>query len=183
MHTILTILTFPMPIMAIWRVQDLGNHNQNPQPVAFQVHTEPKAACEMVLPVLWNGLQDHRQSITHVATLSGPGPFTALRAGQAFAQGFIHGSDVVSLFYASLFDLIPDFFGQSVILDTGGGHGINRLGELCILSQICQDSGNENPGRKDHRSDVHLIDHTSCSLDQALGWSYTLAGKAVNFSA
>jgi tRNA A37 threonylcarbamoyladenosine modification protein TsaB len=149
-------------------------------PRAFQIHTEDKPACEIVLPILWDGLKDHHPSIAHVATLCGPGPFTALRAGQAFAHGLTHGDRGISLSMVSFFDLMPKDRRASVLLDTGGNHWVNALGQSCVRAQEGPDVL-QNPGHKNSDQDVILIQHASCSVAQVLGWCYALAGQAVGY--
>lgn len=172
MPTILTILTFPVPAMALWNLGDLEKKIPEKEdfsretnknfleivPLAFTVHHGEKPACERILPQMWESLMGHHDSIAQVATLGEPGPFTALRAGLSFAQGLAHGDKEWSFYTTSLFALLPEDVRQEALLDTGAHHWVNALGTM----------------GKDTTSD-HMISAKTCTQGEILSWSRQLA--------
>ena len=154
MSSILTILTFPIPCMGIWE--------KNPEiinPLDFRIGFGLKPSCEVVLPEMWAHFLPYQQSISGVATLNAPGPFTAVRAGLSFAQGFSHGDNGCLLFSTSFFSLMPDGIRSKIILDTGAGHWVNELGGL--IQQTVPDG--------------YRISSATCTGEHMLEWSLALA--------
>ena len=73
------------------------------------------------------------KKISQIKTVEGPGPFTALRAGKAFAHGLAVGYGA-QLFCPSFFDVFPRQIGQQMAIHTGiprwiieNGHAIDVL--------------------------------------------------------
>jgi hypothetical protein len=172
MANILTILTFPLPCMAIWRSCDVlfpldcPLKNSRAKPLAFEIDSTLTPACEILLPNMWNALKPHHESIRHVATLSEPGPFTAQRAGSAFARGLVHGDDGWHFFTTSLFNLMPEGIRSDIFLDTGANHWVNSAGKIGTQPL--------NP--------EHSVSPKTCTSDMILTWSQQCAALAVSSS-
>ena len=168
MSHILTLLTFPRLAMVIWREQDLISmpcpHSapQSPTPTACVMHYDPKPACEVLLPTLWHQLP-HHHTITRMATLNEPGPFTATRAGQSFAKGL--ATPECPLFSASFFDLLDPEQQELAFLDTGGHHWVNRHGH--VISQTTPPQ--------------HGISGNTCTESDMVMWSKRLAILCCDF--
>lgn len=84
---------------------------------------EKKEGCEVVLPYLWRMLQnicDNQicHTPTCVATFKGPGPYTRLRSGRAFASGMALGWNVPCA-EKIFFDLYADNIRCMTAVHTG----------------------------------------------------------------
>jgi tRNA A37 threonylcarbamoyladenosine modification protein TsaB len=145
--------------MAIWEKNHLDG-----APLAFYQDEAQKPACEVSLPAMWMALSDFHGSIRSVATLTGPGPFTAVRAGLAFAQGLVHGDDQWSLFSTSLFALMPQPMRSCMILDTGGNHWVDEYGAITAVDDVHVD---------------YRISSATCTKEDRVNWSRALAKIAV----
>jgi hypothetical protein len=171
MSHILTLLTFPLVAIAIWQKDDListdldqtpRRHPDSLQPVAWVTHSDPKPACEVVLPTLWHQLP-HHYTTTSMATLNEPGPFTATRAGQSFTKGVTTPDWTV--FTTSFFDLLDPEQQETAWLDTGGHHWVNRHGH--VISQAT--------------APLYGISANTCSESDMLMWSKRLATLGCHF--
>ena len=151
--------------MALWDRQTLAHdvgspsHRTTPSPIVWGMNADPKPLCEVALPALWQHLSPHHDTITGVATLREPGPFTATRAGLSFAQGMSQGSGEWTWFSTSFFNLLSPEIRDVTLLDTGGHHWINASGAL--FSET-------------HPSH-HKISADTCTESLMLTWSEHLA--------
>jgi len=171
--TILTILTFPILCMAVWRTKTLipllKNLQKNPeqmsapvvQPIDCRYTVVSKPSCEILLPKLFQDLQanGYTKDISDVATVHEPGPFTAVRAGLAFARGLACGTPGWSFFSTSLFELLPLENRDITMLDTGSHHWVNAQGQMF-----------PEPTHPEY-----ALSFSTCSPQQALSWSQQLA--------
>lgn len=173
MSTILTLFTFPWLAMALWRKHDLNENQESypnfkttpKKPIAFVMNSEPKPACEILLPTLWHVLSPHHTTIGCVATLNEPGPFTATRAGLSFVKGLSDGDPAWTFFSTSFFDLLSQDQSEMTFLDTGGQHWINANG--IVSSEITPP--------------YHGISANTCTESLILTWSERLAMLANDF--
>ena len=169
MSHILTLLTFPRLAMEIWCKDDLiqtpGPHSTpvQPMPTACAMHSDPKPACEILLPKLWHELSHTQGHITSMATLSEPGPFTATRAGQSFARGL--AAPEWTVFSASFFDLLDPEQQEKALIYTGGHHWVNRHGN--VISQTTPP--------------LYGISGNTCTELDMLMWSKRLATLCCDF--
>lgn len=168
MSHILTLFTFPRLAMVIWCKDDLMQtpcpHSSlfQPIPTACAMHYDPKPACEILLPQLWHQMP-HNHTITSMATLHEPGPFTATRAGQSFAKGL--AAPEWTVFSASFFDLLDPEQQEKAWIDTGGHHWVNRHGN--VISETTPPQ--------------HGISGSTCTELDMLGWSKRLATLCCDF--
>ena len=109
---ILTLFLFPHPCMAIWDGELC---------VGSEVVMHAAPSCEVLLPQMFDRVLHTIQgekNFSHIKTFQGPGPFTAVRAGKAFAHGLAvgYGADLVC---PSFFDVFPPDIAQKIAIHTG----------------------------------------------------------------
>lgn len=115
----ITVAAFPHPFMILW--SDAGL--QAGVLMSNKHWNEKKEGCEVVLPYLWRMLQnicDNQicHTPTCVATFKGPGPYTRLRSGRAFASGMALGWNVPCA-EKIFFDLYADNIRCMTAVHTG----------------------------------------------------------------
>lgn len=142
-------------MMALWS----QTVSQDYQLETSVISTRLPVACEVILPMMWD-LLGTPCGIHHVLTFAGPGPFTALRAGQSFAQGLCFGDPNCSMKAISWFDLLPTHLRETSAIDTGGGLWLNHLGQ-----RVPQPS----------HSAITLSTNTTTTPMDMLHWSHRLA--------
>jgi hypothetical protein len=109
---ILTVFLFPHPCVALW---------EEGVCIGYELVMNAAPSCEILLPQMCTKLLHdlHKEKkISQIKTVDGPGPFTALRAGKAFAHGLAVGYGA-ELFCPSFFDIFPSQIGQKMAIHTG----------------------------------------------------------------
>lgn len=121
----------PFPALALVEVSGSGTTRERVRPL-------PPAAAEAIAPELTELLREagsETKSLTSVAVLAGPGSFTGLRAGLAFARGLARALEVPCLairtFHAAS-SAFPEPADADFLLDAGRGdvHRARRRGDV-----------------------------------------------------
>ena len=99
MKRALALFAFPRPCVALYQGDEL----------IYGEVREFGLPCEQILPAMIESfLQCHElSSVPVLSTFCGPGPFTALRASQAFALGLGAGFPGMKVYQISFFHLFP----------------------------------------------------------------------------
>ena len=114
---VLTLTAFPHPCLALW------SHKGLEAGCFVPPHTwdEKRDGCEAVLPRLWRAFQDINPRAAFpacVATFQGPGPYTRLRSGRAFAGGLALGWSVPCI-ERSFFHVFGMHASRTMAIHTG----------------------------------------------------------------
>lgn len=115
--TILTLITFPYACLALWEGKTLIYHDIR----------QEKDSLEILLPNMMHAFKKKHNCniISKVATISGPGPFTTIRGGQAFALGLAAGLGV-ALYAPTFFQIFPN--SSLILIDIGTDQWVDYQG-------------------------------------------------------